>query len=69
LAPSARGFGYGAEAVSSLLARDDLFGLLTVVAETTSENVASQRTLLRAGFHVVNVTGATHWYEKRVRSG
>jgi RimJ/RimL family protein N-acetyltransferase len=51
LAPSARGQGYAAEAVTALLTVAAEHGVSKVVADTTRDNVASQRTLIRAGFH------------------
>lgn len=53
LVPSARGHGYAAEALSALLALAHENGAGVVEAATTPDNVASQRTLERAGFHVV----------------
>ena len=50
LAPSARGDGYATEAVSALLAVAAAHGLDRVVADTDPANIASQRTLERAGF-------------------
>src|ERR1700735_4038957 len=44
LAPSARSHGYAAEAVVALLAMAADHGLLKVVADTTLDNIASQRT-------------------------
>jgi RimJ/RimL family protein N-acetyltransferase len=50
LAPSARGNGYAAEAARALveLAREQ--GLSRIVADTDTDNTASQRTLEHAGF-------------------
>ena len=53
LAPSARGDGYAAEAVVALLALAAEHGLSRVIADTTLDNIASQRTLIRAGFRLV----------------
>jgi RimJ/RimL family protein N-acetyltransferase len=53
LVPSARGHGYAVEAVAGLLTIAADHGLTKVTAETTHDNVASQRTLIRAGFHYV----------------
>lgn len=50
LAPSARGLGYAAEALVALLDVAADHGMSRVVADTTGDNVASQRTLERAGF-------------------
>jgi len=63
LAPSARGHGYAAEAVTGLLTVAVDHGLSRVTAETTPDNVASQRTLLRAGFHLVDTDADLHRYE------
>lgn len=63
LAPSARGHGYAAEAVIALLAIAADHGLSRVIAETTPDNIASQRTLTRAGFRVVSTDGELHHYE------
>ena len=37
-------------------------GLTTVVADTTSDNVASQRTLMRAGFRLAGTDGELYHY-------
>jgi RimJ/RimL family protein N-acetyltransferase len=66
LAPSARGHGYAAEAVIALLAVATANGLSTVIAETTLDNVASQRTLVRAGFRLVSSDAGLHRYEALV---
>jgi RimJ/RimL family protein N-acetyltransferase len=63
LAPSARGHGYAAEAVNALLALAADHGLSRVIAETTLDNVASQRTLVRAGFRLVSTDAELHRYE------
>ena len=63
LAPSARGHGYAAEAVVALLAMAADHGLSKVVADTTLDNIASQRTLIRAGFRLVATNGELHHYE------
>jgi GNAT superfamily N-acetyltransferase len=63
LAPSARGHGYAAEAVVALLAIAADHGLSRVIAETTLDNVASQRTLIRAGFRLACMDGELHHYE------
>ena len=63
LSPSARGHGYAAEALVALLtvATDD--GLSRVVADTTEDNIASQRTLESAGFRRVDTDGDLYLYE------
>jgi RimJ/RimL family protein N-acetyltransferase len=63
LAPSARGHGYAAEAVIAVLAIAAQHGLSRVVAETTPDNIASQRTLIRAGFRLVGTDAERHSYE------
>lgn len=63
LAPSARGHGYAAEALRGLLGVAGAHGLTRVVADTTPDNIASQRTLERAGFRCVDRDGDTYRYE------
>jgi RimJ/RimL family protein N-acetyltransferase len=63
LAPSARGHGYAAEAVVALLTVAADHGLSRVIADTTLENIASQRTLIRAGFRLVSTDAELHHYE------
>jgi len=63
LAPSARGHGYAAEAVVALLATVADHGLSRVIADTTLDNIASQRTLIRAGFRLVGTDRELHHYE------
>ena len=63
LAPSARGHGYAAEAVIALLTVATHRGVLRVIADTTLDNIASQRTLIRAGFRLVNTDAELHHYE------
>lgn len=50
-------------AVVALLAVAADHGLSKVVAETALDNVASQRTLVRAGFRLVRTVGELHHYE------
>jgi RimJ/RimL family protein N-acetyltransferase len=69
LAPSARGHGFAAEAVIALRAVAADHGLLKVVADTTMENIASQRTLTRAGFRLVRTDDDLHYYEVVLKSG
>ena len=64
LVPSARGHGYAAEALVALLAVAADHGLSRVVADTTGDNVASQRTLERAGFRLIGTNGELNLYEK-----
>lgn len=63
IAPSARGNGYAAEAVIALLSVAAVHGLNRVAADTDRANVASQRTLERAGFSRVRSDPALHFYE------
>jgi RimJ/RimL family protein N-acetyltransferase len=63
LAPSARGHGYAAEAVVALLAIAAEGGLSRVTADTTPDNIASQRTLIRAGFRLVRTSEERLDYE------
>ncbi len=68
LAPSARGQGYAAEALVALLDVAHDHGLSRVVADTTGDNVASQRTLERAGFRHMGTNGDTYLYELRLEA-
>jgi RimJ/RimL family protein N-acetyltransferase len=63
LVPSARGHGYVAEAVIALLTVADDRGLSRVIADTTLDNIASQKTLIRAGFRLVSTDAELHLYE------
>jgi RimJ/RimL family protein N-acetyltransferase len=63
LAPSARGQGYAAEALVALLIVATDHGLFTVIADTTLDNVASQQTLIRAGFRLVRSDAELRHYE------
>jgi RimJ/RimL family protein N-acetyltransferase len=63
LAPSARGNGYAAETVVALLTLAADHGLSRVIADTALDNIASQRTLLRAGFRLVGADDALQHYE------
>lgn len=63
LAPSARGHGYAAEAVIALLSVAADHGLFRVIADTTLDNIPSQRTLIRAGFRLVRTDAELHHYE------
>jgi RimJ/RimL family protein N-acetyltransferase len=67
LAPSARGHGYAREAVIALLGVAAEHGLSTVIADTTLDNIASQRTLTRAGFRLVDTDAELHYYEVRLK--
>ncbi|NHA67421.1 GNAT family N-acetyltransferase [Phycicoccus flavus] len=57
LVPSARGHGFAAEAVAAVVGVAREQGLTRVVADTDLGNIASQRTLERAGF---TETGREH---------
>jgi RimJ/RimL family protein N-acetyltransferase len=63
LAPSARGDGYAAEAVVAVLSLAAEHGLSRVIADTTLDNIASQRTLSRAGFRLMGADDELHLYE------
>ena len=67
LAPSARGHGYAAEAVIAILTVAADHGLSTVIANTTLDNIASQRTLIRTGFRLVRSDAELHHYEVNLR--
>jgi RimJ/RimL family protein N-acetyltransferase len=69
LAPSARGHGYGTEAVAALVAMAADHGLSRVIADTTPDNIASQRTLIRAGFRLAGTDGELHHYEALLDTG
>ncbi|MER7442744.1 GNAT family N-acetyltransferase [Micromonospora avicenniae] len=66
LAPSARGHGYAAEALVALLNVAADHGLTRVVAHTTADNVASQRTLEHAGLRRAGIDGELYRYETRL---
>jgi RimJ/RimL family protein N-acetyltransferase len=67
LAPSARGHVYAAEAVIALLTVAADHGLSRVKADTTLDNIASQRTLVRAGFRLVTTDDEFHYYEMSLK--
>jgi RimJ/RimL family protein N-acetyltransferase len=69
LAPSARGQGYAAEAVIALLTVAADHGLSRVIADTALDNIASQRTLVRAGFRLVHTDAELHHYEVLLNGG
>jgi RimJ/RimL family protein N-acetyltransferase len=69
LVPSARGHGYAAEAVIALLGVAAGNGVARVVADTTVDNIASQRTLIRAGFHLLSTGAELHRYEVLLAGG
>lgn len=63
LTPSARGNGYAAEAVAALLTVATRHGLDRVVADTDRANIASHRTLERAGFTRQRNEADVYFYE------
>jgi len=63
LIPGARGRGYAAEALVALLAIAGDQGVSRVRADTTNDNIASQRTLQRTGFEQVTADGTLRRYE------
>jgi RimJ/RimL family protein N-acetyltransferase len=69
LAPSARGRGYAAEAVVALLTVAADHGVSRVIADTTPDNIASQRTLVRSGFRLVRSDADLHHYEVLLKNG
>jgi RimJ/RimL family protein N-acetyltransferase len=69
LAPSGRGHGYAAEAIGALLGIAADHGLSTVIANTTPDNIASQRTLVRAGFSLVGADDELQYYEALLDDG
>ena len=62
LVPSARGNGYATEAVRALVALARQQGLARIVADTHEDNIASQRTLERAGFTHTGTNGDLYIY-------
>jgi RimJ/RimL family protein N-acetyltransferase len=68
LVPSARGHGYCAEAVTALLSLAVNHEVHKVFAESTIDNIASQRTLVRAGFRLARTDAALHHYEVLLKS-
>ena len=69
LSPSARGHGYATEAAIALLTVAAEHGIVRVIADTTLDNIPSQRTLVRAGFRLVSTDAELHHYEQHVNSG
>jgi RimJ/RimL family protein N-acetyltransferase len=63
LAVSARGHGYAAEALVALVGRAAELGVRTVRARTETDNVASRRTLERAGFSEERIEDGTRHFE------
>ena len=69
LAPSGRGHGYAAEAVIALLTVAADHRLSRVIADTPLDNIASQRTLIRAGFRLVSTDAELQRYEVLLTGG
>lgn len=69
LSESARGHGYAAEAVAAVLTVAADHGLTKVVADTTHDNIASLRTLTRAGFRLVRADNELNFYEVLLANG
>jgi RimJ/RimL family protein N-acetyltransferase len=69
LTPSGRGHGYAAEAVTAVLPVAAAHGVTRVVADTALDNLASQRTLTRAGFRLVRTDAGGHHYEALLDPG
>jgi RimJ/RimL family protein N-acetyltransferase len=69
LAPSARGNGYAPEAVTAVLGVAVTHGVVRVLADTDLDNIASQRTLIRAGFRLVRTDAELHYFEVRLAPG
>lgn len=66
LAPSMRGNGYAAEALIALVRFAAEHAVTLIRADTEVDNVASQRTLERAGFSRVATDSLLHHYEIRL---
>lgn len=66
LAPSARGQGYATEALIAMLGIAAGLGVAVVRADTEPDNVASQRTLEKAGFLPAGGDRALRWFERRL---
>ena len=63
LVRSARGNGFAAEALSALVTLAEENGLSRLIAETTPDNIASQRTLTKTGFDLVHADVNLNHYE------
>jgi len=66
LAPSARGHGYATEALMSVMKIAAEHGVTTIRADTDVDNVASQRTLEKAGFTQVGADSELYYFEARI---
>ncbi len=62
---SARGEGFAAGAVAALIEAALAFGAESVVADTTLDNFASQKTMLRAGMSEVSRGSELIYFEAR----
>ena len=51
------------EAVTAVLTIPTQHGVSKVLADTTTDNIASQRTLVRAGFSLIRTDGGLRFYE------
>jgi RimJ/RimL family protein N-acetyltransferase len=65
LIESARGNGFAAEALEALIEAALAFGAESVMADTTLDNLASQKTMLRAGMTEVSRDSELISYEAR----
>jgi RimJ/RimL family protein N-acetyltransferase len=63
LIPTARSHGYAGEALFALMAIADEHGIARFRADTTRDNIASQRTLAHAGFEQVAADDELLHYE------
>lgn len=66
LAPSARGHGYATEALRTVMQIAAEHGVTTIRADTDPDNVASQRTLEKAGFAQVGADSGLYYFEARI---
>ena len=69
LAPSARGHGYAAEALTAMCELAAGLGVSTLVARTEVGNEPSRKTLLRAGFTEERVEDETRHFAIRLGAG
>lgn len=66
LIPAARGHGYAAEALFALMAIAAKHDVTGFRADTSRDNIASQRTLERAGFEQVGTDDELLLYQTRI---
>lgn len=64
LVPAARGAGFATEAVRGALLIAEAHGAAEARADTTTENIASQRVLEKAGFSLVRRTDTAVFYRR-----